>query len=223
MGESKVTGSLKQTLQVLRLQAKEAMSTEALESIQRCIAAMRKQADCPKGLLVGDNAPDFILSEAWGAQYWLKESLQLGPVVVVFYRGTWCTFCEATLLAWQRSFAEYREHGIGVVAISPQYPDATGEMVKRLGLEFPVLCDPGNRVARKFSVVYRQEQALRSIHEQSGVDLQHCNKDCSQQLPLPGTFAIATNSELLYSHVDVDYTVRAEPLAVFAELMKRGS
>ncbi len=209
-------GPLEQELQALRLRAREAMSAETMQGIAGCIEAMREQQDCPRGLELGAEAPDFVLSEAWGAQFWLKEALEKGPLVLLFYRGTWCSFCQVALSAWQKRYAEMQAAGIQLVAISPQYPEATGEMVKSLGLEFPLLCDPGNRVARKFGVVCRQESTLREVNDLAGADLPGCNKDTSQELPLPGTFVIAADSTVQYQHVDVDFTFRAEPGEVLA-------
>lgn len=216
-------GPLEIELRAMRRRVKEMMPAETLEQIQRCIERVRDQVDGPKGLELESSVPDFVLSEAWGAQYWFKESLGAGPTVVVFYRGTWCPYCEVTLAAWQRQFSSMHEAGIQLVAISPQYPEATGEIVKKLGLEFPILCDPGNRVARKFGVVFKQEAAMRDMNELAGADLQRCNRDGSQELPIPGTFLVAQDSTLLYRHVDPDFTRRAEPTEVLARLQEKGA
>ncbi len=216
--EGAAAGPLEQKLIEMRAKAAELMPADSLKKIRGCIESMKKREDCPGGLARGAPVPDFVLSETWGAQFWLKEALEQGPVIVVFYRGTWCSYCLVTLAAWQESLAAAHAAGAQVVAISPQYPEATGELVKKLGLEFPVLCDPGNRVARKFGVVCKQVQPLQSVNEMAGADLQQANKDCSQELPLPGTFLIGQGGALVYSHADFDFTQRAEPTYVIARL-----
>lgn len=216
-------GPLEQKLQGMREQAQSVMPAEAMQGILSCIEGMRAREDCPRGLALDSLVPDFVLSEAWGAQFWLKEALEKGPVVVVFYRGTWCSYCQVTLAAWQDQLEEAQRGGVQIVAVSPQYPEATGEMVKKLGLEFPVLCDPGNRVARKFGVVCKQEPPLQAVNEFAGANLEEVNKDCSQELPLPGTFLVGQDSKLRYCHVDVDFTRRAEPSEVLARRKESGS
>ena len=218
-----LVGPLEQKLRAMREQASAVMPAEALQGIRSCIEGMRAREDCPRGLALHAPAPDFVLSEAWGAQFWLKEPLEKGPVIVVFYRGTWCSYCQVTLSAWQDQLAEVQRRGAQLVAVSPQYPEATAEMVKSLGLEFPVLSDPGNRVARKFGVVCKQEPPLQAVNEFAGANLAEANKDCSQELPLPGTFLIGQNSGVNFSHLDVDFTHRAEPIEVLARLNEGGA
>ncbi len=221
--DGSAVGPLEERLDAMRLQAKEVMPAETLKELRTWIDEMRSREKCPRGLVLGSPVPDFVLSEAWGAQFWLKEALEKGPVIVVFYRGTWCPFCQVTMAYWQEQLPKLQTRGVQLVAISPQYPEATGEIVKKLGLEFPVLCDPGNRVAHKYAVVCKQEETLKRINEAAHTDLEAANKDCSQELPLPGTFLIGQDNTLLYSHVDVDFTRRAEPADVLAKLVGDGA
>lgn len=198
------------------------MDAETYQGVRACLESLRERDDAPKGLAVGADAPDFVLSEAWGAPFWLREALESGPAIIVFYRGGWCPYCEITLAAWQERQPVLRAKSVHLVAISPQYPEATGTIVKKLGLEFPVLCDPGNRVARKYGLVFKQTGLLHEVSERSGTSLSECNKDCSQQLPVPATYLVSQQSTLLYRHFDVDFTTRAEPRDVLEQLDQEG-
>jgi peroxiredoxin len=105
-------------------------------------------------LKMGDSAPDFILPDAHGEPVRLYSLLRDGHVVVVFYRGGWCPYCNLHLRGFQRHLAQFRELGAQILAISPQLPDNSLSTQEKNELAFPVLSDVGNKVARQFGIVF---------------------------------------------------------------------
>jgi len=167
---------------------------------------------------VGQSAPDFALPNARGEVVKLADLRARGPVVVMFYRGEWCPFCNITVRAYQRALGGIEAQGATLVAISPQTPDNSLSMAEIAELGYEVLSDQGNAVARQFGVVYRLSDPIFGLQKQFGVDLVKANGDDSRELPLPGTFILDQSGVIRFAQVFADHTVRAEPSEVIEAL-----
>lgn len=171
---------------------------------------------------VDDTAPDFVLPDSHGQEVGLGELLGQGPVVLAFYRGGWCPYCNLQLRSYERSLGDIRGFGAELVAVSPQLPDDSLSTAERNGLSFPVLSDQGNSVARRYSLVFEVPPRIVEYYlEKKDVDLRRINGDDSWELPVPGTFVIDRTGRIAFAEADPDYTHRAEPedlLRVLSEL-----
>lgn len=167
-----------------------------------------------KGLHIGNSAPDFALPDARGEIVSLSELLQKGPAVVTFYRGAWCPYCNLQLRAYQAILPQVTRLDATLVAISPQTPDASVEIVSKAGLTFPVLSDVGNHVARSYRLVFVLPEVLRPYT----ANLPQYNGDKSWELPLPGTFVVGRDGIIKLAYVQADYTKRLEPSDILAAL-----
>ena len=116
-----------------------------------------------------------------------SDLLAKGPVVLTFYRGGWCPYCNLQLRSYQKALAEIHAFGAELVAVSPLLPDQTAATVEKTELTFPVLSDVGNRVARSYGLVFRVADEVVPICKQFGIDLEASNGDKSHELPMPGT------------------------------------
>ena len=174
-----------------------------------------------RALKAGDSAPDFILPDAQGNPVRLYSLLREGHVVVVFYRGGWCPYCNLHLRGFQRRLAQIRELGGQVVAISPQLPDNSLSTQEKNELAFPVLSDVGNKIGRKFGIVFKLSKGLLDLYRTFGLALEDANGASGKaELPVPATFLIDGNGTIRLAHVDVDYTRRLDPADVSAALKK---
>ena len=167
---------------------------------------------------VGDTAPDFKLPIASGGTVRLSEMLASGPVVLTFYRGSWCPYCNTELRALQTALPDIEAARARMVAVSPQTPDSSMTIVERQALTFPVLSDAGNRVAREFGLVFRVDVGVRDKYRAAGIDLAMSNGDASWELPVPATYVVAPDRTITYAFVEADYTRRAAPEDVVAAL-----
>ena len=167
-----------------------------------------------RALTVGDTAPDFTLPNAVGAKVTLSDLLEAGPVVVSFYRGAWCPYCNMELRALQAALDGLRTEGATLVAISPNTPDTSMSLVEKHQLSFPVLSDLGNVVARQFGLVFEVPAYLEAEYRSMGHDIGAANGDGGWELPLPATYVIDVERVIRYAFVDVDYKKRAEPADV---------
>jgi peroxiredoxin len=166
----------------------------------------------------GEAAPDFDLPDARGGRVTLSSLLSSGPVVVSFYRGGWCPYCNLELRALQRVLPELKQLGATLVAISPQTPDKSLSTAEKNDLAFPVLSDAGSNTARAFGIAFDLAEELRPIYAKFGHALPDKNGDDSWVLPIPATFVIAQNGTIAFAYVDIDYRSRIEPSDIIAAL-----
>ncbi|WP_016914295.1 peroxiredoxin-like family protein [Vreelandella stevensii] len=189
----------------------EQVPADVLYAMGNAAQKLAESGIAEKALKVNEQAPSFELPDATGNKVSLDELLKDGPVVLSFYRGLWCPFCNLTLAALQRELPKIQQAGAALVAISPQTPEATEATVDQLKTTFPVLSDSGNTVARAYGLVFTLSDEMRPIYSALGADLPKVNGDESYELPLAATFIINRDKKVSYAFVDSDYTRRIEP------------
>jgi peroxiredoxin len=167
---------------------------------------------------VGDPVPAFRLPDARGGEVALDDLLIGGPVVLVFYRGAWCPYCNLQLAAYQGALADIRAAGAVLVAVSPQTPDQSLTFAVQKALEFPVLSDVGNAVARQYGLVFTQSDAATATSRELGIELADFNGDDSNTLPAASTFVIGQDGVVRFASVSGDYRWRVGPEEVLAAL-----
>ena len=120
----------------------------------------------------------------------------------------------------QRSLPEIKSQGAELVTISPQLPDNSLSTAEKLALEFEVLSDVGNKVAKSFGLVFKLSEKMQEIYKNFGIDLPTANGDQSFELPIPATYVVAKNGIIAFAFIDVDYTNRLDPEIIVSELKK---
>ncbi len=175
-----------------------------------------------RAVRVGERAPNFRLPDASGQLVELDALRALGPVVLVFYRGQWCPYCNLELRAYQQLLPQFRALGATLVAISPQTPDNTLSTVEKNELAFPVLSDVGSAVARAYGLAFDLDAQMQSLYADFfGNDLAQYNGADAVSgwtLPLPGTYLIGHDAYIELAAVEVDYRQRLEPQTVLDKL-----
>jgi peroxiredoxin len=182
------------------------------------IEELRASFALEKAIGVGDQAPDFTLPDAQGKPIRLSNLLQFGPVVMTFYRGGWCPYCNIQLRAYQAALPEMIELGARLVAISPQLPEKSRSTAAANELTFHVLSDLGNTVARRFGLVYALPEELRAALRANDKALPGINGDDSWELPVPSTYVIGRDGGVALASIDVDYRKRLDPEDILASL-----
>jgi peroxiredoxin len=167
---------------------------------------------------VGERAPGFELSDARGERVALDDLLDAGTVVLVFYRGAWCPYCNLQLAAFRDRLDEIEAAGASLVAVSPQTPDASLSLAEKLALPFAVLSDAGNAVARSYGLEWINPEWHAAFQREHGVDVTAFNGDDSQRLPAAATFVIGPERRVRYVAISADYRWRIGPEEVLAAL-----
>lgn len=171
-------------------------------------------------LKAGAIVPDFSLPDQNGKAVTLKDLLSRGPVVISFYRGGWCPYCNLELRALQSKLGDIKAAGASLVAISPQTPDDSLDTQQKNALAFDVLSDANNDLARKFGLVFELPDGLAQVYLGMGLDLAKKNGTTKWELPVPATYVIDQTGKIRHAFIDTDYTQRLEPLEIIAALKK---
>ncbi|QEN06720.1 AhpC/TSA family protein [Oceanispirochaeta crateris] len=170
-------------------------------------------------LQLGDTAVDFTLKNATGSEVTLYEELKKGPVVLIWYRGGWCPYCNLTLRHMQASLSEIKKYGATLMALTPELPDKTMSTQEKHNLEFEVLSDNDNSIARKYKIFFKLTDAVAKVYEES-FGLSQYNGNSKGELPLAVTYIIDSDKTIKYAFLDADYRNRAEPSDIVDFLKK---
>ncbi|KHM46573.1 MULTISPECIES: peroxiredoxin-like family protein [Pseudoalteromonas] len=169
-------------------------------------------------LQIGQKVENFSLANHNGENIELADLLKKGPVIISFYRGGWCPYCNLELKALNDYLPQFKTQSAQLVAISPQLPDETLSTAQKNDLEFDVLCDVSNKVAEQFGLLFTLDERIQALYTQFGIDFEHYYGDKSFKLPLPATYVINQEGVITYAFLSEDYTLRAEPIDVMTAL-----
>jgi len=197
-------------------------SPAAVEVLHRSINELIASGAEKQALQVGDVAPAFTLPDVDGNPLSSKSLLAKGPLVLTFYRGVWCPYCNFDLSALEEARSEIEARGGSLVAISQQTAPNSRKSQRQNGLGFPILGDHGGDLAAQFGLRWTLPDYLREVQKALGADLAQFNGEDSWTLPMPARYVIAQDGRIAYAEVNADYTRRPEPSAIFPVLEQPG-
>ena len=203
--------SLKDELLQQRERSRQKFGPERAAIVQAATDALIAEIAERRKPTVGDLAPDFTLPNVQGTPTKLADRLADGPVVLAFYRGGWCPYCNIQLRALQQVLPEMTDLGASLVAVAPQDPDETLTTTEKNELAFDVLSDAACAVAERFGIAFELPDALKEIYTDLGNVLPERNSADDWRLPIPATFVIGQDGRFAFVDIDADYRNRAEP------------
>ena len=210
--------TLSDQLALMEKESSEKVPAEAAQIMKAATDKLRAEQLAGKALKKGQKMPDFTLPDAQGKNINLKALLKNGPVIVTFFRGSWCPYCNAQLSNYQQHLGDIKAKGATLIAITPEKPDLTLLMAEKKKLEFPILTDKNNALAKKFGLVFAVTPELKKIYTKFGVDLEKSQGNADWRLPIPATYVVGKDGKIIYAHVDPDYTKRPDPSEFLAVL-----
>ncbi|WP_134683893.1 peroxiredoxin-like family protein [Brevibacillus migulae] len=210
--------SLKEQLEQAKASFMERVPAEAQETVFRHIKE-QLQSGMTFGLKPGDQAPNFTLANPLGEQVTLFDELSKGPVVLTFYRGSWCPYCNIQLRAYQQILADIQKYGGQLIALSPQSPDNSLTQKEKESLTFQVLSDPDGFVAERYNLLFALPDYLQHTFTHFfGFDLTVFHQTNRWVLPVPATYLIDKDGIVRSSYVDPDFMNRMEPQEIVNQL-----
>ncbi len=221
MSETKIVPSYVENKLALQANLSAMFSKESLDVFNIDADQLAVDYQSTLKLSEGDQAPLFELPNAVGKTIALREILNNGPVVITFYRGNWCPYFNLVLNSYQQILPEIKALGANLMAISPQNPDSTLDMQAKHSLEFEVLSDKGNNVARQFTTIIKN--AIEAVEEAQklGVNFYDHYDNHSRDIPVPAVFVVDTNGKIVFAKSeDGDYRLRVEPGEILEALKK---
>ena len=199
--------------------ASPAKYTKAEQKImQDATLSLEKSLPNP-GIHVGEKAPLFHLKNAFGKDISLKEELKKGPVILVFYRGAWCPFCNMYLHVLQENLATFKKYGAQLITITPQSPNKSAQQIKKDGYPFEVLSDINNRVMKEYKLYFELPKEVLDIYEKHNLGIE-VDKEKPTALPVPGSFVLDTKGVVRAMQAQTDYKIRMEPEMIIDALIK---
>lgn len=172
-------------------------------------------------LRTGDKIPTFTLPNAVGNKIDIPLKEPHDYLIISFYRGEWCPFCNLEIKALQKHLPEFEKLNTKLIAISPQSPDKSLSIQQKHKLDFEVLSDVENKVGKKFGLVYTVAEYLTPIYENYGVGKEFMNKDGRIELPIAATYIIDSNGTIIKEFLSTDYTKRLEPKTMIETIEKQ--
>ncbi|QUY45072.1 peroxiredoxin-like family protein [Acaryochloris marina] len=203
--------SLATELQAVTENVRQKAPENVFSTMEAATAKLAATGITDQALQPGQTMPDFELPDATGKLVSSSELRTQGLLLISFYRGNWCPYCNLELQALQAHLDKITAQGATLVAISPEVPDQSLTTQEKFDLKFPVLTDIGNKVARQFGLVFTLDESLRPIYESFGIDVPTHNGDQSFELPIPATYLVAADGTVLNRFIDVDYRERLAP------------
>lgn len=188
--------------------------------MERATAELIASGAAGRALKAGDRAPAFTLEAPDGTPTSSADLLAQGPLVVSFYRGVWCPYCNMELQALEAARADFEAAGARLVAISPQNRVNSRKSLRENALGFPILSDPGNETAAAFGLRFALPGYLVDLYKSLGNMLPLFNGDESWTLPMPGRFVIGSDGVIAYAEVNPDYTRRPEPADMLPAILR---
>jgi peroxiredoxin len=186
--------------------------------MKKASAKIQAQLSNP-GLTVGSIAPDFLLKDAQGHPVQLSQILKQGPVVLVFYRGAWCPYCNLHLKVLTESVDQFKQYQANLITVTPQTPDQSLEQFKADGFPFVVLSDLDYQVMHDYNLYFELPEELLAVYKKIGLDIEAFNGKNRKGLPVPATLVIDKQGIIRAQHAETDYTARMEP-ATIIEVLK---
>lgn len=218
--------TLESQLKARQTEAAARMPEEVVATFEEGIRAVADSGILKTAKQVGDRAPDFTLENATGKKVSLHGLLEKGPVILTWYRGGWCPFCNLSLAALQKKLPEFQAAGARLVALTPELPDKALNTAEKNALKFEVLTDLNHGVAKTYGIVFKLTPQVRDLYKKF-FDLTEFNgaEAGDDTLPLAATYIISQDGIIRYAFLDADYRKRAEPseLADFVKKLSSNS
>lgn len=177
------------------------------------------QAQEMPGLREGQSAPDFTAESYQGTTVRLSDYLKEGPVVLVFYRGAWCPYCNLHLQQFQSRIEDFNRYGASIIAISVDKPAKGAETVAEGNLDFQVIADSQAEILEAYELIFRVPDELAEKYKNEyGIDLEAHSGRTDHVIAIPATYVVAPSGEIVYAFANEDYKVRAEPELIIGAL-----
>lgn len=183
---------------------------EVLEAFGKSIKDLKTKNIEEKSIKLGAIMPDFSLPNAKNEIIHSKEILKSGKMIIAFYRGSWCPYCNLELKALQENLSKINDKKVSLVAISPQSPDNSLSIIEKHNLTFEVLTDKDNTFAKQLGIVFELQDFVLPFYNALGINLSSFNKNDDTSLPIPAVFVVNENGIIIYKFADANYMNRID-------------
>lgn len=183
---------------------------EVLQAFEKSIEDLKTKNIEEESIKLGETMPEFSLPNAKNEIVYSKEILQKGKMIIAFYRGSWCPYCNLELKALQDNLSKINDKKFSLVAISPQSPDNSLTVIEKQNLTFEVLTDKDNLFAKQLGIAFELQDFVLPYYNALGIDLTNFNENNDNSLPIPAVFLVNEEGKIIYKFVDANYMNRID-------------
>ena len=206
--------SLQQMISDLQAESLPNIPPEILRTMMQATQELVASGIAGKAVQAGEQAPGFSLPNTRGEIVSLAPLLEKGPVVLNFYRGAWCPYCQLELKALNDALPEITALGASLLSISPNVVEKSAEFAAENPFNFDILSDGDNKVANEYRLVFTLAEQLLPIYAKFGIDLPVFDGNDRFELPMPATYVVRADGTIAGGFVNEDYTKRMEPVDI---------
>lgn len=206
----KIMKTLAQQIEQLNQELSSQLPQEILNAFGKSVEDLKTENIEESSIQIGDEMPEFLLPNISGKMIDSSKILKEGKMILAFYRGSWCPYCNLELKFLQDNLSRIKDKNVSLVAVSPQSPDHALNMVEKNNLEFEVLTDQNNGFAKKLGIVFQLQDFVLPHYQNLGIDLSEFNKNNENTLPVPAVLIIDEKGKVIYKFLDVNYMNRID-------------
>ncbi len=174
--------------------------------------------EIPKGLAIHQRAPNFTAVDQNGKKFVLSDALKKGPVVLVFYRGEWCPYCNKQLKKLEDSLVFIQQKSATLIAVTPEKPENITKTIGKTKASYPILFDDGLTIMKAYGVAFKIDSSSVLKYKNYGIDFAVQNGSNGANLPIPAVYIINKQGVIIYRHFDADYKKRASVNEILSNL-----
>ncbi|MCC9074440.1 AhpC/TSA family protein [Flavobacterium sp. F-65] len=200
--------SLAKQIESLNNELSQQIPQEVSEVFEKSINDLKTQNIENKSIQIGDILTPFSLPNTKNQLIHSKDVLKKGKMILAFYRGSWCPYCNLELRALQNNIAKITDNNVSLLAVSPQSPDHSMALTEKHQLTFEVLTDENNKLAKQLGISFKLQEFAIPTYQAIGINLEDFNQDDENTLPVPAVFVVDTDGVVIYKFVDTDYRNR---------------
>ncbi|MBP2616791.1 peroxiredoxin-like family protein [Chryseobacterium jejuense] len=202
--------TLAKQIEYLNQELSSQLPLEILNAFAKSIEDLKTKRMEENSVQVGDQMPEFSLPNALGTIINSEDILKNGKIILAFYRGSWCPYCNLELKFLQDNLSRIKDKDATLIAVSPQRPDHSLSMTEKNNLEFEVLTDVDNNFAEKLGIAFQLQDFVLPYYKDLGIHLSGFNKNMDNTLPVPAVFVVDENKVITYRFLDINYMNRVD-------------
>lgn len=173
----------------------------------------------PEGLFINSKAPDFKGFDQYGKEIRLKDVLKDSLVVLIFYRGQWCPYCNKQLKKLEDSLQLIKDKGARLIAITPEKPEFISKTIEKTKASYPLIYDKEMKIMKAYGVSFEVDERTIARYKNADIDLATANGQKEKvYLPVPAVYIISKESTIVYRFFDADYKKRASVQEILKNL-----
>ncbi|WP_293917743.1 MULTISPECIES: peroxiredoxin-like family protein [unclassified Sphingobacterium] len=202
----------------LRAQINAQLPVSTVQAFEASVQDLKERKIASGIIRTGEKLPDFELPNVTNNTISSKQLLSNGKLIVVFFRGMWCPYCNLQIRELNNKLNLITDKNATLIAISPQSISHNNKMSVQNNLHFDVLTDKDNAYARKLGITFELQDFVKPYYEELGIDLTAFNENNSYELPVPAIFVVDTDHTIICTFADTDYTNRTDADLLIAKL-----